>query len=133
MKPVSTDRNPGEESLDCYPGLVVSDGEYSRACASITIGPTRIPIWASIGGVIRRGWSYAEEDYGPVNMSADQAAQFFYNLLNQRGEFGRLILLLADVERCSTMRWDWTETRKHTDRLADQLERCLKLLRPDAS
>lgn len=129
MKPVSTDRSPGEESLDCYPGLVVSDGEHSRVSGSITIGPRRLPIWCFISQVISEGWK-ASEDYGP-NMDGDQAAEFFYHLMQHRGEFGRLILILADVERCSTMHWDWTETRKHTERLADQLEKCLKLLRPN--
>jgi hypothetical protein len=130
VKHVGTDRSPGEESLDCYPGLVVSDGEHRRVSGTITVGRTRLPVWCLISEVIYGGWSAAVEDYEP-DMTASQAAEFFYNLMAHRGEFGRLILILADVERCSTLRWDWTETRKHIDRLADQLERCLKLLRPD--
>lgn len=136
MKPVHTDRSPGEESLDCYPGLVVSDGKHSRACASITIGRSRLPMWAIMGTALYKGWKDVEEEYYPEeyneqyhSFDREKASEFFYNLMEHRGEFGRLILILADVERCSTLRWDWTETRKHTERLADQLERCLRLLR----
>jgi hypothetical protein len=97
-------------------------------------------MWAVTGLALSSGWEAVEREYYPDeytnqyhSFTEGSAGEFFHNLMQHRGEFGRLVLLLADVERCSTMRWDWTQTRKHTDRLADQLERCLKLLRPDVS
>lgn len=132
MIPVNLRREPGEESTDLYPGLVVHDG---RVSGSITIGRTRLPMWAVIGTALRAGWDSATEDYYPEqptpqyhDFDAEAAAAFFYNLTEHRGEFARLILLLADVERASTPRWDWTETRKHRERLAAQMRRCLALL-----
>jgi hypothetical protein len=123
-------RRPGEESLDLYPGLVVSDGKHSRITGSITLGPTRLPMWALISEVVRAGWHHAEDEYDAqeVGFTAEQAAEFFYNLMEHRGEFGRLILLLADVQRASTGRWHWTETKRHPRRLAEQMRRCLALL-----
>lgn len=125
-------REPGEESLDLYPGLVVHD---DRVTGSITVGRTRLPVWAFIGEAIREGWGVATEDYYPEDrdpqyhgFDAEAAALFFHCLMEQRGEFGRLILLLADVERASTLRWDWTQTRKHPARLAVQMRRCLAIL-----
>lgn len=123
-------RSPGEESLDLYPGLVVSDGEQSRQGGSITVGRTRLPVWAFIGEVIRDGWASGTGDYYDFEDGEvfGQAAVFFCSLLDHRGEFGRLILLLADAERCSTVNRHWTQTRRHRRRLADQLRRCLAVL-----
>ena len=39
-------RNPAEESLGLYPGLVVDDGRQS---GSITVGQSRLPLWSFIG------------------------------------------------------------------------------------
>lgn len=137
MSYVDIHRRPGEESLDLYPGLVVSDGEHSRVTGSITIGRTRLPLWAVIGEVIRQGWHAAEEDYYPDeptpqyhDFNSEAAAQFFYNLLEHRGEFGRLVLLLADVERRDRggRHPCWYETKRQRKRLGDQLRRCLAIL-----
>jgi len=134
MSTVDIWRSPGEESLDLYPGLVVHDG---RVTGSITIGRTRLPMWAVIGEVIRQGWHAAEEDYYPEeptpqyhDFDSDAAAQFFYSLLEHRGEFGRLVLLLADVERCDRggRHPPWYETKRQRKRLGDQLRRCLAIL-----
>ena len=137
---IDVHRRPGEESIGLYPGLVVSDGEHSRVTGSITIGPTRLPMWAVISGVICEGWSHAEREYYPDehipayhDFDASAAANFFYNLMELRGEFGRLLLVLADAERTSTIHRDWTGTKKHRKRVADQLRRCLVLLEADAS
>lgn len=137
MTYVDVHRQPGEESIGLYPGLVVSDGEHSRVTGSITIGPTRLPMWAVISEVIRRGWSSAVEDYYPDehtpvyhDFDAEAASMFFYCLLEHRGEFGRLVLLLADVERRERFggRMPWYETKRQRKRLGDQLRRCLAIL-----
>ena len=84
-------RDPDEETED-YPGLIVHDG---RVTGSITLGRSRLPVWA-FGG----DWSYAEqgwtEHYGWDRSRWDA---FLGNLLEQRGDFARLLCVLADVER----------------------------------
>ena len=148
--PMDIWRTPAEESTDLYPGLVLAD---DRVTGSITIGRTRLPLWAVISEVIRKGWDFVEEEYYPdldsdninfgestpeenrarciqeyYSFNAEKAAEFFYNLLEQRGELGRLVLLLADVERMSTFQRHWTETKKHRQRMIKQLRRCLEIL-----
>ena len=138
-------RKPPEESAGIYPGLVVCD---NRVSGSITVGRSRLPLWAMISEVVRRGWQHAVDEYYPdpeelqqlpaekreaiektyFSFDGERAAEFFYNLAQQRGEFGRLVLLLADVERVSTYSRNWTMTKKHRKRMIAQLKRCLALL-----
>lgn len=130
-------RDPDEESTDLYPDLVVHDG---RVSGSITVGQSRLPVWAFIGSVIRsgweeaeRGWDYIESEYG---MTAEKMAKFIYCLMEQRGEMGRLLLVVADAERCEQQRGDfrpWWRTKRHNKRVADQLRRCLAALEAEAS
>lgn len=129
-------RDPGEESVGLYPGLVVHD---LRVTGSITIGRTRLPLWAIIGeycsngwdGVLN-GWDYIETEYGFTN---EDLARFLYCLLEQRGEFGRLLLLIADAERCEQFgaRKAWWETKRHRKRISGQLRRCLAALEQEAT
>ncbi len=128
-------REPNEESTGIYPGLVVCD---DRVSGSITVGRSRLPVWAFIGEVIRHGYDSAEdydaEDERHGSFSRDDAAAFISHLMEQRGEFGRLILLLADVERREAhgRGVPWWETKRNRKRMAAQLRRCLALVEDGA-
>lgn len=128
-------REPAEESTDLYPGLVVHD---NRVSGSITVGPQRLAFWYFIGDVIRAGWFEAVEEYGPFpeGYTAEDAASFFYDLMEHRGEFGRLLLVLADAhrrerERAATESANdrpWWEEKAERTPVVLQLHRCLDAL-----
>lgn len=91
-------REPADETVD-YPNLVVHDG---RQTGSITAGHTRLPLWAFVPGLVRAGWGDGEvvHDYPSADeVGCDGLVDFVYYLLETRGEFGRLICTIADVER----------------------------------
>ena len=125
-------RDPDEETED-YPGLVVHDG---RVTGSITTGHSRLPLWAFAGIVARHGWSEAQGGWDPeqYGWTAEKHDEFVYNLLEARGEFGRLLCVLADVQRQETERDTesrsdaWWETPDLAERVRVQLERCLGVL-----
>jgi hypothetical protein len=99
-------REPREESVGLYPGLVVHDG---RVSGSITVSSSRLPVWAFIGTAIVNGWDAVEKSYEPTSnygFEAGDLAEFLYNLLEARGEFGRLLLVLANAERLERIRED---------------------------
>lgn len=122
-------REPREESANLYPGLVVHDG---RVSGSITVGPTRLPLWAFIGWAVEQGFDAAAEDYYSEHyhewFGKHDLAIFLSNLMELRGEFGRLLLVLADAERRDRGRTPWWETKRHRKRVGDQLRRCLEIL-----
>lgn len=91
-------REPAEESLDLYPGLVVHDG---RVNGSITAGRSRLPLWCFVSTAVRDGWDDVEHSWEPSRhgMTGEMFGEFLYDLLELRGEFGRLLLVLADAER----------------------------------
>lgn len=127
------DRWPGEESIDLYPGLVVSDGQHRRVSGSITVGRTRLPLWAFLPQTVREGWTEAGDYYheGDEQVFGREAAvEFVAALLELRGEFGRLLLVLADAERRETRggRKAWFATKLHRKRVRRQLERCIAVL-----
>jgi len=118
--------------VDLYPGLVVCD---DRVTGSITAGRSRLPLWAFTGCALVHGWDEAEAGYSPsdYDMTAESLAAFLGHLMEMRGEFGRLILMLANAERLDRERDDWNEppwweTPEITGPLADQLRRCLDKL-----
>lgn len=124
-------REPDEETLDLYPGLVVHDG---RVSGSITFGPTRLPVWAISHTAIHHGWEEVEAGWSPSDYGWDQDrfSAFIYDILELRGEFARLILVLADAERCDRARGSWTarwwNTKRHRRRVTAQLKRCITAL-----
>jgi hypothetical protein len=87
-------REPDEESVDLYPHLVVHDGRQS---GSITFGRTRLPIWAPQWELVDLD-DYAQPSDPQVEWQ-EAAESFVRHLLDLRGEFGRLLLVLADAER----------------------------------
>lgn len=98
-------REPGEETTDLYPNLVVHDG---RVTGSITCGRSRLPLWAFASVAITHGWEEVEGGWEPSDygFTAKDLAAFVYNLLEARGEFGRLLLALANAERLENLRED---------------------------
>jgi hypothetical protein len=152
-------RDPDVESIDLYPGLVVHDG---RVSGSITVGRTRLPLWSIIHTAIGN-WDEVEEGWSPgeYGWTDEKMAHFLYYLLEQRGEFGRLLLVLANAERQEQEReqaildahveatgetvinvspWDpdalqtpppWWDDPELSAPVVAQLERCLEALRRD--
>jgi hypothetical protein len=85
-------RRPAECTED-YPGFTVDDG---RVTGSINIGPTRLSLWA----VTPYAFHYAAAELSeawPHRDPADwgDAGTFLANLLNVRGDFARLMCVLA--------------------------------------
>jgi hypothetical protein len=126
-------REPGEESTGLYPGLVVHDGRMS---GSITAGRSRMPLWAFVGLLPDGGWDTVLDSYPETHgLDADAMAAFLRHLMEMRGEFGRLLLTLADVERLDELRQEgypyappWWEQPESRDRVVGQLRRCLAAL-----
>lgn len=100
-----------------------------------------MPLWAFAPAVVDRGWKEADLDYGIVDtgLTRDAFAEFLYHLLELRGEFGRLLLVLAnaarlDGERVSApvdMRHDirpWWEVPGERELVLAQLRRCVAAL-----
>ena len=106
-------RDPDEESIDLYPGLVVHDGRHS---GSITFGRTRLPVNAVIYDALCSGWDVVEEGWTPSAYGWDdkKLAHFLHDLLEMRGEFGRLLLVLANAERLEQEREE-TVLDAHTE------------------
>lgn len=124
-------REPPEESTGLYPGLVVHDG---RVSGSLTIGPSRLPLWALIGDLVAGGFAAVEDAYEPSRYGFDQEqlAAFLYHLLDVRGEFARLLLVLADAERTESRRGPmgkpWWEVKSRRAAVRAQLVSCLEAL-----
>jgi hypothetical protein len=88
-----------------YPGLWVHDG---RVSGSITVSQSRLPLWAFAGwdwDEVVASWDYIETEYG---WTEDRQGEFLHNLLEARGEFGRLLLTIADMHRIECERDDVT-------------------------
>lgn len=132
-------RNPSAETED-YPGLVVHDG---RVTGSITVGRSRLPLWAICSTAIKGSWNTertwnddVESGWEPsrYGFTEDDFAHFIYCLLEMRGEFGRLLLMLADAERRERahdrLKDDrgWWEMPTVQRRILAQLRRCTEAL-----
>jgi len=117
-------RNPSEESIDIYPGLVVQD---NRVSGSITIRQTRLPLWTLIGTAIQEDWESVQEGWNVADYdySAEELADFLYHLLELRGEFARLLLEFANAHRQNDF---WWVDEKKSEKVRAQLQRCLDSL-----
>ena len=127
----TTKRIPPEETIDLYPGLCVCD---DRVSGSITVSQSRLPLWTFIGilvvdgwDAVVKGWDYIETEYGWTKY---HLSDFLYHLLESRGEFGRLLLLIANVERqaCSNSESPWYNKKELRQRVREQLQRCIGVL-----
>lgn len=136
MSAPSVWRSPDEESTGLYPSLVVHGG---RVSGSITVGRSRLPLWAFVSPAVTRGWDDVEAGWSPTEhygFTADDLGVFLADLLQARGEFGRLLLVLADAQRRWSEREDdavevlaepwWLSDDR--DRVLDQLRRCVAVL-----
>ena len=111
---------------DGFPKLMVDDDVVT---GSINVRKTRLPLWAIISTAINEGWESVEQEWSPekhYGYLKQDLAHFLYCLLEQRGEFGRLLLLLANVEcRFDSGWWENTTARR---RVIKQLQICLDAL-----
>lgn len=119
-------RGPAEETQD-YPGLFVHD---ARVTGSITVSQSRLPYWALAGldwHEVVTGWPHIESEYG---WTFEKHADFLYCLMEMRGEFARLLCVLADAERRGQHHMDtpWWETKGQRRRVLRQLKRCVAAL-----
>ena len=106
--------------------LMVNDNVQT---GSINVRGTRLPLWAIIFTAINEGWERVEQGWSPdehYGFGAKDLALFLYCLLEQRGEFGRLLLVLANAEHKNDDGW-W-EKPNHRHRVMKQLQNCLDAL-----
>lgn len=122
-------REPAEETTGLFPGLVVHDG---RMTGSITLGPIRTPLWGALYDYIHSDEEVFVDLWAPA-CEYDDIGSFLHYLMEMRGEFARLLLMLADAERReSPFGKAWWEKKKDRRRLAAQLRRCLAVVEEEA-
>lgn len=128
-------REPAEETTGLYPGLVVHDG---RMAGAVTVGRTRLPLYAVLSTYLECGWEEVAACWPEYDdLTEHDVLVFLHNLLELRGEFARLLLVLADAERCEAQRGGypapaWWETKRHRQRVAAQLRSCLAVFDDEA-
>jgi hypothetical protein len=121
-------RQPAAESVGLYPGFAVTDNVVA---GSITLGRSRLPVWCFL--VDFPEWdAYGNDEPGAPHygVSKEHLAGFVIDLFELRGEFARLLLVMADAERCDRTgrRRPWWETKRHRRRVRAQLRRCVAVL-----
>lgn len=122
-------REPPTETTD-YPGLTVND---ARVNGSINIRDSRLSLWAIVGTAVTLGWGEVEQQWSPsrYDYAAHELAMFLGCLLEQRGEFARLLCVLADVERRQERSWTgppWWERKTSRRRVLRALRACVAAL-----
>ncbi len=133
-----TEDDQQDKVTEDYPGFVVHD---DRVTGSITLGPTRMPLWAPISTMIQAGYDAAVECWPslPEEGSPETIGSFLEDLFQQRKEFGRLLCVLADVERqrrelrslgykTGGMDLPWYAHPEHVERVRTALQNCLQNL-----
>jgi hypothetical protein len=123
-KHISIWREPAVQT-NAFPNLMVHD---NCVTGSINVRDTRLPLWAIITTAINEGWEEVERGWEPeknYGYTKEHLSHFLYCLLEQRGEFGRLLLYLANAENVSEC---WWETKTHRKKIIAQLGKCLKAL-----
>ena len=108
-----------------FPKLMVHDNMMT---GSINVRNSRLPLWAIICTAINDGWDAVTKGWETGEYTREDLAHFLYCLLEQRGEFGRLLLLLARVEQSAGDDGAWWEIDSTRKRVIRQLERCLDAL-----
>ena len=111
-----------------FPKLMVHDHVVT---GSINIKDTRLSLWAIIGSAICEGWDMVEKGWSPTERygyTKEDLAHFLYYLLEQRGEFGRLLLLLAKAEHSEKDFDCWWDSPYYRERVRQQLQNCLDIL-----
>lgn len=120
-------RNPPEESADLYPGLVVCD---NRQSGSITLGASRLPAWAIIADLVERGWKRGVLTGWPDTHGVGEHdfSAFLFCLLDMRGEFGRLLLMLAAASNRQRGTTAWWDVKRNRKQIIAQLRVCIEAL-----
>jgi hypothetical protein len=123
------------DETEDYPRMFVCDG---RVSGSITLGRTRLPLWAINAELVHNGWESAAREYYPAAddpareyyPTEQETSDFLYHLLEQRGEFGRLLCVLADEDRRDLARrqghdrW-WMQMPRRRARVRAALQVCI--------
>lgn len=126
-------RKPDVETED-YPGVVVCDGRMS---GSITLGRSRLPFWCLIADIVDKGWNEVAQRRGDqMYLTQREFSSFLYYLLEHRGDFGRLLCVLADVERRGLRAserdpngcFSWWYHPQMKARVREALQRCIDSL-----
>lgn len=126
--------DPQFKVTEDYPGFVVHD---DRVTGSVTLGPTRMPLWAPISTMVEAGYHSAVESWPslPKYGSAEAIGSFLQDLFQQRKEFGRLLCVLADVERREREARNendslqpWYANNENVERVRTALQNCLQHL-----
>ena len=112
-----------------YPGLSVHDG---MSAGSIRMEGAAA-LWAITATVLKFDWGFLSKSWGDPEMTEDEFRSFIHNLMQQRGEFGRLVCVLADVERRSHANKVWWQTKTQRRRMIAQLQRCIDALQEEES
>ena len=130
---ISIWRDPSEEREE-FPGIWLAD---NRVSGSITLGRSRLPLWCLVYTLVSEGWPGVEAGWMPgveagwmPGHGRDVTSDFLYNLLSQRGEFGRLLCALATAEHLLPEDSDemWQEIEELAAPVRAQLQRCLDVL-----
>lgn len=126
MKYVEIWRDPPKQS-NLYPKLMVADNFMT---GSINIRDSRLSLWAIVSAAISDGWDEVEGGWAVESrhgFTESDLIEFLYNLLEQRGEFGRLLLLLADAERLH--KDGWWNYKVQRKKVMKQLQNCIDCLK----
>jgi len=109
--------------------MVVDD---DRVSGSITVGRSRLPVWVLYSRLCGETIEELATDYNVAVDDIKGVLRLAYWITECRGEFARLTLTLADVERRAADLEDrdkaWWEVPDERQRVIDQLQRCLKVL-----
>jgi hypothetical protein len=114
-----------------------------RVSGSITLSRSRLPLWCLVAAALDGGWDEVRESYPQVAEygwpDAGGLIEFVRSLTELRGEFGRLLCVLADVEHQEANRTEhnsdakaWWEREEDRARVRAALRRCLEALGDDA-
>lgn len=148
-------QRPGYRGDDIYPPFACDDG---MRAGGVNIGNTRQLVHDLLWSVVGGGWERAVSDYGEQCCTADDYARFLHDLLDVRGEFGRLLLTFAAAEKaeadkdeaavskhfaevhpneevcdCETGVYrSWWEDPELSEPVVAQLRRCLDVLTDDS-
>jgi hypothetical protein len=123
------------EDTEGYPGFRVHD---AMSGGSITFGRSRLAVWAVTADLVKYGWERGvAESYEPPTGEAE-FAELLHNVFQLRGEFGRLLLAMANAERRESRAWERWDRRRPIPKawwtqpdvygpVVEQMRRCLAL------
>lgn len=145
-------RRPDYKADDIYPPFGCWD---KMRAGGVNISGSRLLVHDVLWSLVAGGWDRAVNEFTPP-CSPDEYRRFLHDLLDARGEFGRLLLVLAAAERmerdrdeadgdehfatahprsnlcdCGRIPVSWWEDAEMRQPVIDQLRRCLAALEDD--